>query len=251
MRRGRVLTLLLLGFGLVACSSNTPKDLVELSDSDLYTQKGVQYMETGRLDLAQQDLQRAIELDSHSSEAQNAMGVLHERLKQPDEAEQFFRRSLSLDENNPSASNNLGRILCGQGKYEQAMQLFHKAIDSRLYQTPWLALTNAGLCAKSQGKGAEAESYLRKAVEYNPRFSPALLELAKLSLENNNYLSTRAFLERFDAVNNPTAESLALGFQAEQALGNQKEAVSYLKKLRRFFPDSPEAHRFGGQSTRP
>jgi type IV pilus assembly protein PilF len=152
-----------------------------------------------------------------------------------------------LDDNNPSAANNYGRILCAQGKYEQGLQSIHKAIDSKHYLTPWLALTNAGICYKQQGKAAEAESYFRKALEYGPTFTPALLEMAKVSLENGNYLSARAFLERFDAVSSPTAESLFIGYQAEHASGNQKEAANHLKKLRRFFPNSKEAQRLESQ----
>ena len=248
MRHGRLAGLVLCCVWLAACSSGAPKAPSESSISGIYVQKGLQYMENGRLDVAQQDLQHAIELDSNNPDAQNAMGVLYERLKQPEAAEEHFRKALSLDGDNTSAANNLGRLLCAQGKSDPAMKLFQRVIDSKSYQNPWLALTNAGLCARSQGQAAEAEGYLRKALDYNPMFAPALLEMAKLSLDNNNPLSARAFLQRFNAVAEPNAESLAIGHQAEQALGNQKEADSYLKKLRRVFPNSKEAQRFGGQT---
>ena len=251
MKHGRVLGLALFCAWVAGCSSSAPKTDNGPSISDLYVQKGVQYMENGRLDVAQQDLQHAIELDSDNPEALNAMGVLYERLRRPEAAEEYFRKALSADEDNASAATNLGRLLCAQGKYEPAMKFLQKAIDSRVYQSPWLALTNAGLCAHNQGQLAEAEGFLRKALDYSPTFAPALLEMAKLSLDNKNPLSARAFLERFNAVAEPNAESLAIGFQAEEALGNQKEATGYLKKLRRLFPLSKEAQRFGGQSARP
>lgn len=233
-----------LGWALAACVGGAPKDPNEPTASDIYVKKGLQYMESGRLDIAQQDLKHALELDSRSAEAHNAMGVLHERLKQLPEAEAEFKRALALDEAHVGAGTNYGRILCSQGKYAEAMKHFQKGIDSKLYASPWLALTNAGLCAKSQGNKAEAENLLRKALESNPGFAPALLQMAKLSLENRNYLSARAFLQRFDAVADFSAESLALGAQIEQGLGNSKDAGDYRKKLLRFFPDSPEASRF-------
>jgi type IV pilus assembly protein PilF len=229
---------------LAGCIGGAQKDPNERSPSEIYVLKGLQYMELGRLDIAQHDLKHALELDSHSAEAHNAMGVLYERLQQPAEAEAEFKRALSLDENHIGAGTNYGRILCSQGKYAEAMQHFQKAIDSKLYPSPWLALTNAGLCAKTQGKTADAESLLRKALDSNPSFAPALLQMAKLSLEARNFMSARAFLQRFDAVADFSAESLALGAQIEQGLGNAKDAGDYRKKLLRFFPDSPEASRF-------
>jgi type IV pilus assembly protein PilF len=240
--KGRRFSLLTLCLGLAACSGGQPKDPNERSATELYVLKGVQYMEAGRLDVAQRDLQHAIELDDHNVEAHNAMGVLQERLGQPALAEEQFKRALSLEPGNIDAAINYGRALCAQGKYEAAMKNFHTAIDSKLYITPWLPLTNAGICAKAQGQAAEAESYLRKALDANPNFTPALLEMAKLSLENGSHLSARAFLQRYEAAApNPTAESLALGVQIETVMGNTRDANTYLKKLQRLFPESKEA----------
>jgi len=245
MKKRSGLWLALAGLGVVACSSEAPKDPNERSASELYTLKGVRYMENGRLDIAKQDLQRAVELDDNNGDAHNALGVLYERLGQFDDAEEQFRRTLSLDADNSSAANNYGRALCAQGKYDLAMQQFRKVLDSKRYDTPWMALTNAGICARKQGSLPDAEGYLRKALDANPDFPPALLEMAKLSLDKGGGdLSARAFLQRYDAAAAPTPESLLLGMQVEQALGNTKEANAYLKKLQRLFPDSKEALRY-------
>jgi type IV pilus assembly protein PilF len=244
MRKPRGWMLVPIGLGVAACTSDSPpKDPNERSASSLYVLKGIQYMEGGRLDIARQDLQRAIDLDGRNVEARNAMGVLYERLEQPAEAEEQFKQALSLDENNADVAINYGRALCAQGKYEPAMKYFRAVLDDKIYSTPWIALTNAGICVKKQGQAQEAESYLRKALESNPAFAPALLEMAKLSLENGNALSARAFFQRYEAVGAPTAESLWYGVQTEQALGNGKDAGVYLKRLRRLFPESKEAQR--------
>ncbi len=236
--------LLLIGLGLAACTSDRPpKDPSERSTTDLYMLKGVQYMENGRLDIAQQDLQRAIDLDEKNVDAHNAMGVLYERLGRPTDAEEQFKRALALDSDNSGAANNYGRVLCAQGKYQEAMQQFRRVIDSKHNNAPWIALTNAGICAKNQGLAQDAEGYLRKALEVGPNFPPALLEMAKFSLEKGSYLSARAFLQRFEAVAQPSSESLSIGMQTEQALGNAKEANAYLKKLQSLFPNSQEARR--------
>jgi type IV pilus assembly protein PilF len=242
MRIVRHISLPLLCLGLVACFGGPPKDPYERSATEIYVQKGVQYMEAGRLDIAQRDLQHAVELDDSNFEAHNALGVLHERMGRPAEAEEQFKRALSLSANNPDAAVNYGRVLCAQGKFDQAMKHFQMAVDSKTYTTSWLAFTNAGICLRKQGQVAESEGYLRKALEANPNFAPALLEMVRLSLDNGNPLSARAFLQRFEAaVPEPSAASLLLGVQIEQAMGNPKDANAYLKKLQRLFPDSKEA----------
>ncbi|MFZ4702095.1 MAG: type IV pilus biogenesis/stability protein PilW [Candidatus Methylumidiphilus sp.] len=236
-----LLSLACLGVG--ACTSDSPKDQDPRTATELYVMKGVQYMEKGRLDIAQQDLERAVELDDGNAEAHNALGVLYERLNRTEDSEAQYKLALALDDQHYAAETNYGRLLCAQGKYDLAMKHFQKVIDAKSYQTPWLVLTNAGICAKSKGSAAEAEGYLRKALSLLPDFPPALLEMAKLSFEQGSYLSARAFLQRYESTVPPTPESLFVGVQNEQALGNSKNADAYRKKLQKLFPDSKEAMR--------
>jgi type IV pilus assembly protein PilF len=149
MRRWHGFGLLSAGLALLACSNDPAKEPNERRPTDLYVLKGVQYLENGRLDVAVEDLKHAIELDEGNAEAHNALGVAYERLNQADEAERQYQRALALDENHFAAANNYGRLLCAEGKYDQAMKRFQSVIDSLSYPTPWLALTNAGLCAKA------------------------------------------------------------------------------------------------------
>jgi type IV pilus assembly protein PilF len=240
MKSSRPLLGLLLSI-LAACSAPAKKDANEPSASDIYVQKGIRYMEENRLDVALEDLKRAVELDGANSNAYNALAVLYERLDKPGEADAAYRKALSIDEENFGTHNNYGRFLCGRGEYDKAMEHLGKIVDSKLYQTPWVALTNAGLCARASGKREPAEEYLRRALEKNPTFPPALLEMAKISLESGQYLSARAFLQRYEATAQRDAVSLWLGVQIEHALGNRQAASDYHDTLLGRFPDSREA----------
>jgi type IV pilus assembly protein PilF len=239
----RYLAFLLFCFGLAGCSNNAPKDPNGRSAAELYREKGVRYMEMGELEYARQDLEHAADLDDSDSETQNALAVLYGRMEQVELADKHFRRALALDESNASAVNNYARFLCAHGKYEDAMAHFRKLIDSKLYKSPWLALTNAGLCASGVGRLDEAEELLRKALEEAPTFPPALLEMVKISLQTGRQMSARGFLQRFEGASNPSPESLSLGEEVEQALGNPQGAEAYRKQLQSKFPDSPAARR--------
>lgn len=212
-----------------------------LSQSDIYVRKGIQYMEAGNYEVALQDLTRAAELDGRNSEAYNALAVLYQRLDQPADAEREFKKALSANSENFGVRNNYGRFLCGQGRYAEAMSQFREVIGSKLYNSPWIALTNAGICARSAGQKGEAEQYLRQALEYDPRFAPALIEMAELSRETGQGMSARAFLERYHAVAEPDPRSLWIGVETEAGLGNFHAARDYAKTLRSKFPNTKEA----------
>jgi type IV pilus assembly protein PilF len=250
-----------LGLLLAACASSPeePEErprrpeapYSELGASEIYVQKGIQYMEAGNLDIALKDLKKAIELDKDNSNAYNAMAVLQQRLDNPVEAEALFQKAIAKKADNFSALNNYGRFLCARGRHDEAMPHFQTVIASKLYDQPWIPLTNAGLCAKSAGKIAEAEQYLRRSLELRPDFPPTLLELAKLSRETGQLMSARAFLQRYHGVVRPTPESLLLGIEIETALGNRDSVEEYARLLRKLYPGSKETvearRRFGAE----
>jgi type IV pilus assembly protein PilF len=250
----RILHILAVGLGalLAACSSNPLRSndpYSELSASQVYVEKGVRYMGIGNYQAAMEDLKRAIDLDSDNSEAYNAMGVLYQTLDDTAKAEANFKKALALKPDHYGARNNYGRLLCHQGKYAEASEEFQKVIASKLYSQPWLALTNAGVCAHDAGKREEAETYLRQALEVAPNFPPALLEMAKLSQEKGEHMSARGFLQRYFSATKPTADALLLGTDIELSLGKTQAAKDYAQTLKTRFPGTPEAaqvrNRFG------
>lgn len=206
------------------------------SAADIYLRKGVEYMERGNYQVAQQDLLKAIALDETNSEAHDALGVLAERLEQPEEANRHFKRALMLDPQNLAAHNNYARFLCGRGQHAEALSHFRQVIDSKLYAHPEVALTNAGLCAESDGDTHVAEQYLRKALSRSPVFAPALLGMARISQSTGQHLSARAFLQRYLEVAEPDSDVLRLGMVIESSLGNAEAAEAYGRRLNARLP---------------
>ena len=105
----------------------------------------------------------------------------------------------------------------------------------------WLALTNIGVCLMRQNDGSKAEGYFRQALQANPEYAPALQEMQKISYHNQQFMSARAFLERYLAVSKHSAETLWFAFQTERALGNPQAADDYKQQLLTLFPASKEA----------
>ena len=65
--------------------------------------------------------------------------------------------------------------------------------------------------------------------------------MAVISFEEENYLSARAYLERYFAVGPETAQSLLYAVKVEQQLGATDLAIDYARKLRAQYPRSSEA----------
>ncbi|MGQ0657781.1 MAG: type IV pilus biogenesis/stability protein PilW [Chromatiales bacterium] len=213
--------------------------------AEINTQLGVEYMKAGNNETALKKLQKALNADSSYPRVYDVLGLLYARLGENGKAEQNFKRALHLAPNDASILNNYGQFLCRQGDPTRAQQLFAKAVQNPLYQTPDIAYTNAAICALERQKDkTSAETYLREALSKNPEMPVALLQMARLSFEQQKHLAARGYLERYGQVANHTSQSLWLGVQIERKLGNEDAASSYGMALKGKYPDAEETREF-------
>jgi type IV pilus assembly protein PilF len=252
LRTGSLMFALVLG--LAACQGNGVRTdahgdntgelgspVKRASAANVYVELGTAYLQEGNLSEAFKNARKAVLVDPRSAAGHNLLGVVHQRLGQREKAGEHYERAVSLEPRNPYALNALGSFVCEDGEFASADAYFQRALANPLYPTPWVASNNAGQCAERAGQLDKAESYYRKALQVNPRFAPSLLSMAKISFETDNYLSTRAYLQRYAQVAQHTAETLWLGLRTERQLGDKDQVASYRLKLRAQFPDSEQA----------
>lgn len=202
---------------------------------------GVAYMQQGSYQLALDKLNRAVQAKNDYAPAYNGLGLLHQRLGNPDLAERNFKQAIKLDPENSRALNNYGLFLCQQNRIEEANTVFLQASENPFNSKPEIAITNAGTCAYNNGQYEEAKNYFRKALEKNPKVSPALIQLAELSYEQNDFVDARQYLQRYEDISNHTAKSLWLGIRIANELDDKDKLSSYALLLRNKFPESKEA----------
>jgi type IV pilus assembly protein PilF len=245
---GRNIVLLLLAIFSVGCATqqkdtDTTGSLGQEkrnSPAKIYVEMGMAYMRDGQSGVALKKLKKAIEVDDDYPQAHNVIAILYERLGNDVLAGFHYEQAVKLDSKDPYIRNARGSYYCKSGRLEDAELDYQKALANPLYPTPWVALTNAGLCRERAEDKGKAENYYRRALTANPRYPTALFQMAELSLEQNKDLSARAYLERYHGVSRPSAASLWLGIQIEKKLKDMAKADEYRGMLFQDFPDAPE-----------
>jgi len=242
MNRAR-LPLLLVALCLAATPAVAAKDPAKTraDAARINARLAVEYMKQGQLATAREKIEKALVQNPKDPSVQFGAGLLYEQLREPDRAERHYRQALRLEPDNPDAQNALGAFLCRNGQATKGEATFMQAAANPLYQTPEVAYTNAGVCARRAGRLAEAESHLRLALAQRAVYPEALLQMAGISYERGNQLQARAFLQRYLDAAPATPDVLLLGHQVEQALGDPAAAAEFATRLRAQFPESPEA----------
>jgi len=238
---GLLLSLLLAS----GCATRPPVDpdakTASRKAAESNTQLGLEYMNRGQFEVAMGKLKKAVKDEPDYAPGHTVLAILYDRLGEFELAGKHYEIAVLADPDNGDVNNNYAVYLCKTGKTPEAIRHFLKALDDPFYRSPAVALTNAGSCVMGNDNLAEANDYLRKALQYDPDFPDALLSLANLNYRQNNALASRAFLQRFEAVTAQTPESLVLGYRIETALRDKKMARQYRSWLNIKFPESKEA----------
>jgi len=235
---------ILLSWLLVACTS-TGGQYQDNSESktnpaEVNAQLGIEYMRKGMYEAAQEKLKKSIRQNPDLQLAHVSLGILYERLGEETLAAEQYRKAYSLDDKDPVTLNAYGQYLCRTGKLDEADKMFRAAVKDPLYQYPEMVYTNAGICARRGSDNEMAEKYFREALKHNPKYTPALQEMARISFGNEQYLATRAYLQRLQALTPLTPEFLWIGARAEHAMHNRDGMSSYALVLKNRYPEAEE-----------
>lgn len=202
---------------------------------------GSQYLRQGKLKLARERLERAVRQNPKLPGPHMALALIYERTGDTTRADKAYRLALRVAPKDSNAQNTYAVFLCNRGRHEEGQEYFLKAAENPENRSAEVAYSNAGVCALAIPDMTAAELHFRKALQRNPRFGDALLQMASLSYQQQEQLRARAFIERFAAENKMTPEALLLGARIEQSNGNNEGLAEYAMQLRSRYPDSDES----------
>ncbi|MFT3792199.1 MAG: type IV pilus biogenesis/stability protein PilW [Rudaea sp.] len=207
-----------------------------------FVQLGQKYLEIGKLELAQENLLKALKYDPKSIDAHTLLATLYDRVGDRTQALQHYREAALLAPKAGAENNNYGMYLCKLGQYAEARKYFDVAFADGFYTAKASAYTNAGTCELlGQGSLDRAETDFRSALALDPNDAQALYQLASVLYRKNDFFKARAFVQRYDALGQASPDALLLARDIETRLGHADAARDYAQRLRDQFPDSEQA----------
>jgi len=194
---------------LAACSATGSRHTASGEDkgdpAEVNAQLGIEYMRKGMYEASLEKLKKAIRQNPGLQLAQVSLAILYERLGEDSLAANHYRKAYNIDRKDPVTLNAYGQYLCRTGKLDRADEMFAVAVKDPVYQYPELIYTNAGICARKRPDLELASRYFRSALQRNPKYQPALREMARTSFAQKNFLATRAYLQRMQELAPPDA----------------------------------------------
>lgn len=209
---------------------------------------GQQRFRAGQFDKAEAHARAALKADAKSADAYTLLGLIEERRGRSVEAGEHYAKAAALAPNAGATLNNYGAWLCRNGRAQESLAWFDRALTDRSYPTPASALANAGACAGEAGQHDRVERDLRAALSLDPGNAVALDAMAEHQFRNGRYLDARAFSERRLGAAPADASALLLASQIEDKLGDKVAAARYVQRLRTEFPQARTAQPGEGSS---
>ena len=201
---------------------------------------GVEYMRQGDYESALAKLDRSIRAKPDFAPSYSILGLLYQKLGDNVEAEKNFKKSINLDPSDSSTYNNYGLFLCSNDRLDEAEGAFINAANNPFYDAPEIALTNAGICIFDTKPELSME-YFKQALNKNPRYPYALIQMADIYYGRNEYDEAFQYFDRYENNASHTPKSLWLGIRICEELDYKDNVSSYTLLLRNKYPDSKEA----------
>ena len=231
--------LMLLG---AACSHDTGfRKAPPAQAANTNMQLAIEYMKLGKLASSQEFIERALSQDPGNPNVQMTAGIVYERVNEMRKSERAYANANRLGKDDPNIQNAYAGYLCRTGKAVAGEKLFLEVARNPLYQTPEIALINAGVCVRGTGNLLDAERYFNRALAIRPNLPEAMLQLGNIAFDRGDAADALDTVNRYLAVNPATPEVLWLGFRAERKLGDKTAAVGYARRVQSEFPESEQA----------
>jgi tetratricopeptide (TPR) repeat protein len=163
-----------------------------------YLSYGALFFQRGYLDQAEASFQQALRDDPSSAEALYGIGSVYLNQNKNAAARETFERAVNLPANYPDtlpdAWNNLGVIATREGRVDDSVQCFQKAL--RLNPHHLLSLDNLGNAYRLQKRWDEASKVLERALEVAPQDPEANYSLGMVFAQTDDTAKAYEYLQR-------------------------------------------------------
>lgn len=158
-----------------------------------------------------------------------------------DKAEYHLKKAIKLKPDYSNAYNYLGFVYFRQGRVNEAIEAYNKALDNLLYLNPQDAHLNLGVAYLSLKQYQKAKVHLEEAIRLAPDFAAAYHSLGKVYEGLRQYDKAITSYEKAVEYNpNYTEAYLSLGKLLYRS-GERQKAIKAFDKVIRLDPGSDRA----------
>lgn len=222
-----------------AAPDGSPEAL-QANRARVHTELGSAYFQAGRMAVALDEAESAVQADPKYAPAYNLRGLIHMYLRENTQARLSFEKALALAPGDAETSNNFGWFLCQNGQVKDSFPHFMKAVKDPLYPTPTRPWYNAGMCALMDKDEDGAADYFLKAVMADRGNAQALYRLSELRYKRGNLFDAQRFIAEVLRIAQPDPAALWLAVRIERKLGNRSAETGFANQLRWKFQGTPE-----------
>jgi tetratricopeptide (TPR) repeat protein/peroxiredoxin len=184
--------------GLPFPNASFPNASSTLSYGRNYLSYGALFYQRGYLEPAEVAFQRALLADASSAEALYGIGSVYLNQNKNAAAREAFERAVKLKANYPDTLpdswNNLGVIATREGRVDEAVENFQRALQ--LSPDHLLSLDNLGNAYRLQKRGDDARKVLEHALAIAPDDPEANYSLGMVFAQANDSAKAYEYLQR-------------------------------------------------------
>lgn len=202
------------------------------------------YMQMGQATVALEEVRQALATDPSYADAYHLRGLVYMGMGDLALAEDSLKRAQAMKPADPDIMHNYGWLQCQRQQYEQANQLFERALATPTYAARSKTLMSQGLCHQRAGRVADAEQALLRAYETDAGNPVVGYQLASIMLVRGEAKRAQFYIRRVNNGEFANAQSLWLGIKVERALGDSLAMRQLGDQLHKRFPDAKETSAF-------
>jgi len=175
MRVSRYAPLLVLSVSalLPACATTTAEDEIRKLEARSAYEAGVKSIADGRVSLGLASLRQAAEVEPQNPLYRNAVGAVLLNVGRFPDAQVEFQKAVELDPTYADAFHNLGSAYAEQGKWDEAIGAYKKALAQTIYASPENTYNNLGYAYWALDRRKDAEDAFRAALQLEPKLVPS------------------------------------------------------------------------------
>lgn len=200
---------------------------------------GLAALRGGQLDVAKAAFGRAVAADGKAYQAEYALGVVADREGNADEALKHYARALQIQPDYEAAAQGTVNIYERRGDTAGAVK-FMEPLAKAWQRNLYLQAIYADTLVRAE-RMDEADQVARAALKRDERFVPAIVVLAKSSLQRGREELADSTLDQAKEIDPNNAEVQFLQAKRYQAKGDLGQALASYRKAIELNPDYAEA----------